>query len=84
MEKAIEYHNEALEMKEKLVGENHPHYILTLISLAEIYEKSEKYDRAIELQEKALELKRKNMGEISEPVGESLNSARKTVYEKRR
>ena len=30
LEKAIEYHNEALEMKEKLVGENHPHYILTV------------------------------------------------------
>lgn len=51
---AIKYGSRALEMRKELLGESHPYYINTLMSLALIYDKAGKIDKALEMDSIAL------------------------------
>lgn len=51
---AVKYGSRALEMRKELLGESHPYYINTLMSLALIYDKAGKIDKALEMDSMAL------------------------------
>lgn len=51
---AVKYGSRALEMRKELLGESHPYYINTLLSLAIIYDKAGKIDKALEMDSIAL------------------------------
>ncbi|MFP3295900.1 MAG: tetratricopeptide repeat protein, partial [Caldisphaera sp.] len=65
---------QALEIKRKIHGENHPDVALTLDNLAELYVEEGKYDEAEPLFKQALEIKRKIHGENHPDVALTLDN----------
>ena len=56
-----------LDIQKAMLGENHPDTCSTLINLAEIYNSSDRYEKAMELYPQTLELKRAVYGSSDHP-----------------
>jgi len=72
---------QALEVRRKIYGENHPDVATSLNNLAEVYSKEGKYNEAEPLHKQALEIFRKIYGEYHPYVAHLLNNLAE-VYSK--
>ncbi|MGD2183538.1 tetratricopeptide repeat protein [Lusitaniella coriacea] len=71
---------EALDLKKKLLGEEHPHVASSLNNLAGLYKSQGRYEAAEPLYLEALDLYKKLLGEEHPDVATSLNNLA-TLYE---
>ena len=62
-EKALEWYEKALAIREKVLGEEHPDTASTYNNMATTFEKQHKYEKALDLYEKALAIREKVLGE---------------------
>ena len=65
---------QALELRQRLLGENHPHVATSLNNLAGLYCFQGRYEQAEPLYEQALELHKRLLGEDHPDVAQSLNN----------
>ncbi len=72
--------DEALAIRKKMVGENHPDYAATLSSLASLYYSKGDYARAEPLYERALAIRKQTLGEEHRDYASSLNSLANLHY----
>jgi tetratricopeptide (TPR) repeat protein len=73
-EEAIELFKQALEIDEKTIGKEHPHYATRLNNLANVYQLQGKYEEAIELFKQALEIDKKTIGKEHPHYATRLNN----------
>ena len=66
--------NDALEIREKTLGEDHPAVAATLNNLAVLYGKRGKYKEAEPLCKRALEIREKVLGKDHPDVAKQLNN----------
>lgn len=66
--------NDALAIREKTLGENHPAVAATLNNLAVLYGKRGKYKEAEPLCKRALEIRQKVLGKEHPDVAKQLNN----------
>ena len=66
--------NDALQIREKTLGENHPAVAATLNNLAVLYGKRGKYKEAEPLCKRALEIREKVLGKDHPDVAKQLNN----------
>ncbi len=69
----------ALEIRERLLGAEHPNVASTLNNLASIYRNQGEFDKALELQQRALSIVEKTMGTEHPNVASALNGLA-TIY----
>ncbi|MBC1241024.1 tetratricopeptide repeat protein [Nostoc sp. 2RC] len=67
-------YQQALELRKRLLGENHPAYATSLNNLAGIYKSTGQYNKAEILYQQALELRKNLLGENHADVVASLNN----------
>jgi tetratricopeptide (TPR) repeat protein len=65
---------QALELRKRLLGEDHPDVATSLNNLAELYNSQGRYDRAEPLCLQALELRKRLLGEDHPDIATSLNN----------
>jgi len=73
-EEAEPLYEQALELSQRLLGENHPDVATSLNNLAYLYSSQGRYEEAEPLYEQALELRQRNLGENHPDVARSLNN----------
>jgi tetratricopeptide (TPR) repeat protein len=61
-EKALPLYQRALEIREKLLGPQHPDVATTLNNLAELYYHTERYEEALSLLERSLKIFESKLG----------------------
>jgi tetratricopeptide (TPR) repeat protein/predicted MPP superfamily phosphohydrolase len=71
--KALEYQNNALEMRKNLFGEEHADTAVSLNNVGAIYGKLGDYEKALEYEKKAFEIRKKLFGEEHADIAMSLN-----------
>ena len=76
-EEAEPLYIQALEMRRKLLGEEHPYVAITLNNLARLYKSQGRYEEAEPLYLQALEMKRKLLGEEHPDIATTLNNLAK-------
>ena len=59
---ALKYYNLALEIKEKILGKDHPSTATTYNNMARVYKAQGNYDEALKYYNMALEIREKNLG----------------------
>ena len=62
-DKALEYHNKALEIKKDVLGEDHPNTAHSYNNIGNVYRNLGDYDKALEYHFKGLEIKKDVLGE---------------------
>ncbi len=62
-DKALEYHNKALEIFKDVLGENHPDTASSYNNIGIVYDELGDYDKALEFKNKALEIIKAVLGE---------------------
>ncbi|MDZ8024293.1 MAG: tetratricopeptide repeat protein [Nostoc sp. DedQUE11] len=67
-------YQQALQLRKRLLGENHPAYATSLNNLAGIYKSTGQYSKAELLYQQALELRKRLLGENHADVVASLNN----------
>ncbi|MEH1809678.1 tetratricopeptide repeat protein [Nostoc sp.] len=67
-------YKQALELRKRLLGENHPAFATSLNNLAGLYKSTGKYSKAELLYQQALELRKRLWGEHHADVAVSLNN----------
>ncbi len=72
--KAERFVREALEIRKRARGENHPDYATSLNLLARLNQEMREYTKAEPLYRQALEIRKKTLGENHREYGESLNN----------
>ena len=75
---------QALEIRKKVLGENHPDYASSLNNLADLYHDQGDYPRAEPLFRQASEIAKKVLGENHPHYAHSLNNLACAVYGPRR
>ncbi|XP_046854991.1 uncharacterized protein LOC124448023, partial [Xenia sp. Carnegie-2017] len=73
-DKAIEFHEKALEIQKQSLGPNHVDVAGSLNNLGNVYKDTGNYDKAIEFHEKALEIRKQSLGPNHVDVATSLNN----------
>ena len=73
-DKAEPLYEQALELRQRLLGENHPDVASSLNNLAGLYDSQGRYEEAEPLYEQALELTKRHLGENHPHVATSLNN----------
>lgn len=73
-DKAESLYLETLEIRERFLGESHPHYALTLNNLAEVHRILEEYGEAEYYHKRALEIRERSPGKNSPEYAQSLNN----------
>jgi tetratricopeptide (TPR) repeat protein len=71
---ALPLYDQACQLYEKLLGENHPHVATSLNNLAGLYESQGRYDEALPLYQRTVEIFEKQLGENHPHVATSLNN----------
>ena len=61
-EKALEYNNKALPIRQSVLGENHPDVASSYNSIGLVYQKQENYKKALEYFQKALKIRQQVFG----------------------
>jgi tetratricopeptide (TPR) repeat protein len=79
-EQAEPLHMQALEMRKRLLGEEHPDVARSLNNLAALYESQGKYEKAEPLLLQALEMRKRFLGEEHPEVAQSLNNLAGLYY----
>ncbi|MEE1092130.1 MAG: tetratricopeptide repeat protein, partial [Prevotella sp.] len=59
---ALEYHNKALGIREKVFGTEHPDVALSYNNIGEVYHSQGDFQKALEYHNKALEIYKKTIG----------------------
>src|SRR5262249_14499770 len=72
--KALTLAQQALEVRKKTLGENHPDYALSLRNLATLYWDMEDYAKALPLPQQALEVTKKTLAENQPGYAASLTN----------
>ena len=73
-DKALEYHNKALEIRKDVLGENHPDTADSYSNLGIVYKNLGNYDKALGYHNKALEIKKDVLGENHPNTAMSYNN----------
>ena len=73
-EKALEYYEKSLVIKEKMLGKEHPSTATTYNNLAIVYEDQGNYEKALEYYEKALVIREKVLGKEHPSTGSTYNN----------
>ena len=73
-DRAEPLYRQALEIRKKALGEEHPDYATSLNNLAALYHAMGAYDRAEPLYRQALEIRKKALGEEHPDYATSLNN----------
>ena len=73
-DKALEYHNKALEIFKDVLGENHRDTATSYDGIGVVYKNLEDYDKALEYFIKALEIRKEVLGEKYRDTANSYNN----------
>jgi tetratricopeptide (TPR) repeat protein len=73
-EKAIEYHEKALEIEQKTLPENHPSLATSYNNIGSVYDNMGEYSKALSYYEKALEIRQKTLPENHHDLATSYNN----------
>ncbi|XP_046855133.1 uncharacterized protein LOC124448164 [Xenia sp. Carnegie-2017] len=73
-DKAIEFHEKALEIRKQSLGPNHVDVAWSINNLGNVYKDTGNYDKAVEFHEKALEIRKQSLGPNHVDVATSLNN----------
>ena len=72
-EEALDLYERALDVKLKVLGEEHPDVASTLNGMANVYQMQGRYEEALDLYERALDVELKVLGEEHPDVASTLN-----------
>lgn len=73
-DKALEYHNKALEIQKAVFGENHPYTASSYVNIGAVYGNLGDNDKALEYNFKALEIFKAVLGEKYPYIADSYNN----------
>lgn len=73
-EEALKFHFEALRIRDRVYGSNHPEVADSLNGIGVVYDYSEDYDQALVFYKRALKIRLKLLGEDHPYVGDSYNN----------
>jgi tetratricopeptide (TPR) repeat protein len=73
-DKALEYHNKALEIRKEVLVENHPDTAGSYNNIGDVYANLGKYDKALKYHNKALEIFKDVLGENHPKTANSYNN----------
>jgi tetratricopeptide (TPR) repeat protein len=79
-DKALEYHNKALEIRKSVLGENHPDTASSYDNIGIVYRNLGDYDKALEYHFKALEIYKDILGEKHRDTAMSYNNIGAVYY----
>ncbi len=75
-QKSLEYFQQALEMRQKILPENHPDIVSSLDNLGASYSCLGEHQKSLEYYQHALEMRRKILPENHPDISSSLNNMR--------
>ena len=73
-DKALEYYDKALEVRERVLGSGHPDTATTYNNMALVYKEQGDYDKALEYYDKALEVRERVLGSDHPSTAKTYNN----------
>ena len=74
LEEALEMHRQALDIRKRALGEDHPDTAGSVNNIASVFGEQGRFDEALEVHQQALDIRKRALGEGHPDVAQSLNN----------